>query len=67
MFRIIALGALAAGVAAGCANFQPVTSGGFYCTAGTQRSCPEHEAYGDCQLCPSATVAASQGDTTPLR
>jgi hypothetical protein len=61
MFRIIALGVLAAGASAGCANFQPVTSGGYYCLTGTQTSCPEQEGYGDCQRCPSARLAGAQG------
>jgi hypothetical protein len=59
MLRIIAVCLIAAGMTAGCANMQPVTSGGYYCITGTQVSCPEHEGYGDCQLCPKASLTAN--------
>ena len=59
MFRIVAVSLLAAGTTVGCAGMHPVTSGGYYCIIGTQTSCPEHEGYGDCQLCPKASLAAS--------
>jgi hypothetical protein len=59
MLRIIAVCLVATGMTAGCANLQPVTSGGYYCITGTQVSCPEHEGYGDCQLCPKASMTAN--------
>jgi hypothetical protein len=60
MFRLIAVCLLAAGATVGCAETHRVTSGGYYCTAGTQNPCPEHEVSGDCQPCPDASVSAAR-------
>jgi hypothetical protein len=60
MIRSIIVGLFAAGAAAGCANMQPVLTGGYYCQVGTQLGCPGHEGSGDCQPCPTTTA-------TPVR
>ena len=60
MFRMIAVCCLAAGVTAGCADTQRVTSGGYYCFVGTEDPCPEHDGDGSCQLCPSVALAPSK-------
>jgi hypothetical protein len=60
MFRMFAICCLAAGVTAGCAGTQRVTSGGYYCFIGTQDPCPEHNGDGNCQLCPSDSLASSR-------
>jgi hypothetical protein len=60
MFRMFAIGCLAAGVTAGCADTQRVTSGGYYCFIGTEDTCPENNGDGNCQLCPSVSLAKSQ-------
>lgn len=60
MFRMFAICCLAAGVTAGCADTQRVTSGGYYCFVGTEDPCPEHDGDGSCQLCPSDALAESQ-------
>jgi hypothetical protein len=57
MFRIIAVCCLAAGVTAGCAENQRVTSGGYYCLVGTLDPCREHDGDGSCQLCPTSETA----------
>ena len=67
MFRMFAVCCLAAGMTAGCAETQRVTSGGYYCIAGTEQACPEHEGYGDCQLCPSSSLAQSKRGPGTLR
>jgi hypothetical protein len=59
MVRAIAIGLLAAAMTAGCANTQRVTSGGYYCNVTTHEPCPEHEVYGDCQLCPRSSMSAT--------
>ena len=65
MFRSILVCLFVAGVSAGCANMQPVLSGGYYCLVGTQLSCPSHEGNGDCQPCPSSTAAPLAAASTP--
>lgn len=65
MFRTLIASLLAAGMTVGCASTQPVTSGGYYCRAGTQLSCASHEGSGDCQNCPNATVASTVAATSP--
>lgn len=64
--RTLSVSCLAAGLTVGCASTTPVTSGGYYCLKGTQQSCSQHEAYGDCQLCPPSSIAAASG-TNPWR
>lgn len=60
MFRLFAIGCLAASVTAGCADTQRVTSGGYYCFVGTEDPCPEHDGDGSCQLCPGVSLAESK-------
>jgi hypothetical protein len=62
MVRAIAIGLLACAMTVGCANTQRVTSGGYYCSLGTQEPCPQHEAYGDCQPCPRSSMSATPAD-----
>ena len=61
LFRAIGVSCLAAGMTVGCASSPSVASGGYYCIKGSQQSCPQHEAYGDCQLCPQSSLAAASG------
>ena len=63
MFRMIAVCCVAAGVTAGCAETQRVTSGGYYCLVGTEDPCSERDGDGSCQLCPSNTLASSSSET----
>ena len=68
MFRAMTVSLLIAGMTAGCASTQPVLTGGYYCLAGTELSCPSHEGSGDCQPCPRSTaapLAASAAPATP--
>jgi hypothetical protein len=64
MFRSIAIGLVIAGMTAGCADMQPVLTGGYYCLQGTELSCPSHEGSGDCQPCPRSTAAPLAADAT---
>jgi hypothetical protein len=57
MFRSMIASLFIAGMTAGCANTQPVLTGGYYCLEGTELSCPSHEGSGDCQPCPRSTAA----------
>jgi hypothetical protein len=57
MFRSMIVSLFATGMSAGCANVQPVLSGGYYCLAGTEVSCTQHEGSGGCQPCPRSTPA----------
>jgi hypothetical protein len=57
MFRSMIVSLFVTGMSAGCANIQPVLSGGYYCFAGTELSCPQREGSGDCQPCPRSTAA----------
>ncbi len=50
---------LIAGLTAGCASPQRVTSGGYYCSAGTEMPCASHEGSGDCQPCPHGVAQPS--------
>jgi hypothetical protein len=61
LFRAIGVSCLAAGLTVGCASTTPVTSGGYYCMKGPLDSCPEHEGNGDCQLCPTSSIASASG------
>ena len=65
MFRSMILSVFVAGMSAGCANMQPVLSGGNYCLAGTEFSCPSHEGSGDCTPCPRSTAASLTAAATP--
>jgi hypothetical protein len=68
MFRALTASLLIAGMTAGCATTQPVLTGGYYCLAGTELSCPSHEGSGDCQQCPRSTatpLAAAVVAATP--
>jgi hypothetical protein len=64
MFRATIAGLLVAGMTAGCANTQPVLTGGYYCLQGTDLSCPSHEGSGDCEPCPRSTAAPSASTAT---
>jgi hypothetical protein len=57
MFRAMTVSLFIAGMTAGCATTQPVLTGGYYCLAGSELSCPSHEGSGDCQQCPRSTAA----------
>jgi hypothetical protein len=57
MLRTMIVSLFVAGMAAGCADTQPVLTGGYYCLEGTELSCPSHEGSGDCQPCPRSTAA----------
>jgi hypothetical protein len=57
MFRSMIVSLFVIGMSAGCANVQPVLSGGPYCFAGTERGCTQREGNGDCQPCPGSTAA----------
>jgi hypothetical protein len=65
MIRSSIVSLIVAGLTAGCANVQPVLSGGYYCITGTELSCPEHEGNGDCQLCPRSAAAPLAAATDP--
>ena len=65
MFRSIAIGLFITGMTAGCADMQPVLTGGYYCLQGTELSCPSHEGSGDCQPCPRSTATALASAATP--
>jgi hypothetical protein len=66
MFRSMLVCLFVAGASAGCANIQPVLTGGYSCLTGTELSCPSHEGNGDCQPCPRSTAAPLAGATTPV-
>ena len=59
MFRSMIVSLFIAGMSAGCANVQPVLSGGHYCLAETEIGCTQHEGSGDCQPCPRSAAAPS--------
>ena len=65
MLRSMLVSLFVAGISAGCANMQPVLSGGYSCLAGTELSCPSHEGSGDCEPCPRSTATASAAAATP--
>jgi hypothetical protein len=65
MFRSMVLCLFVAGLSAGCANVQPVLTGGYYCRTGTELSCPSHEGSGDCQPCPNTTAAPLASASAP--
>jgi hypothetical protein len=65
MFRSIIVGSFVAGMTAGCANTQPVLSGGYYCLQGTELSCPHLEGNGDCQPCVRSTAAPLASEADP--
>jgi hypothetical protein len=65
MFRPMIVSLFVAGTAVGCADVQPVLTGGYYCLAGTDLSCPQHEGSGDCQQCPRSTAAPLAAAATP--
>jgi hypothetical protein len=66
MFRSsVVVSLLVAGMTTGCANVQPVLTGGYYCMAGTELSCASHEGSGDCQPCPRSTATPLATAATP--
>ena len=68
MFRSMIVSLFITGMSAGCANMHPVLSGGYYCLAGTEVGCTQHEGSGGCQPCPrsaAAPLAAAVAPTTP--
>jgi hypothetical protein len=65
MFRSMILGLFVTGMSAGCANVQPVLSGGRYCLEGTEHNCGSREGDGDCQPCPGSATAPLATAATP--
>jgi len=65
MFRSMIVGLFIIGMSAGCANMQPVLSGGRYCFAGTELNCASREGSGDCQPCPRSATAPLAAAATP--
>jgi hypothetical protein len=65
MFRSLIVGLFVIGMSAGCANMQPVLSGGRYCLEGTELNCASREGDGDCQPCPRSATAPLAAAATP--
>jgi len=65
MFRSMIVCLFIAGMSAGCANMQPVLSGGRYCLAGAELNCASREGSGDCQPCPGSAAAPLAAAATP--